>query len=389
MHFQRGDSRLILSAIAGLSAIGLFVGSLVPTLASSAPPGTWVSVATLANARRDEQLVTLPNDQVLAIGGDNNAAPTMTGTLASVERWDPVTNTWSPAASMSTPRTLFTATLLQTGKVLVTGGANQYNDWLASTELYDPSSDMWTSAGNLPVGVYLQTATLLSDGRVLVAGGAASGNGSNGLAAIYTPSTGAWTQVASMTYARLGHTATLLKNGKVLVDGGWNTQTGGTESSAELYDPVANTWTSAGSPAARDQQAAVLLNNGKVLIVGGEDSSHNPVATVELYNPSNNKWATAPNLPVPVYRASAVVLKGGQVLVAGGTQGPPFGFAGGVTAAELYTPSTNSWTLGPPLPLPVAPWSSGATLLKSGNVLIAGGDNDGPLSASEVYLPTF
>jgi hypothetical protein len=92
---------------------------------------------------------------------------------------------------------------------------------------------------------------------------------------------------------------------------------------------------------------------------------------------------------MPVYRTSAVALKGDQVLIAGGTQGPPFGFAGGVTAAELYTPSTNSWTVGPPLPVPVAPWSSGVTLLKSGNVLIACGDNNGPLSAAEVYLPTF
>ena len=62
MHFQR-NSRRVLSAIAALSAIGLFVGSVVPTLAASAPPGTWVSVASLANARRDEQFVALPNDQ--------------------------------------------------------------------------------------------------------------------------------------------------------------------------------------------------------------------------------------------------------------------------------------------------------------------------------------
>jgi N-acetylneuraminic acid mutarotase len=180
----------------------------------------------------------------------------------------------------------------------------------------------------------------------------------------------------------------LLKNGKVLVVGGWDTQIGAPVSSAELYDPVANTWSSAGSPAARDQQAAVALSSGKVLVVGGEDASHTPLATVELYNPTSNKWTTERSLPVPVYRTSAVALKDGRVVFAGCTQGPAFGPAGGVSASELYNPSTNSWTVGPTMPLAVVPWHS-ATLLHSGNVLIAGGDNYGGLASCEVYLPTF
>jgi N-acetylneuraminic acid mutarotase len=368
-------------------ALLLLLSSVPSSLAASAPPGSWVSVAALTTARLDDPLVTLPNGQVLAIGGDNNANPTVTGTLASVERWDPVTNTWSAAASMTNGRTAFTATLLQTGKVLAVGGANAGNDWLASTELYDPASDTWTSAGNLPVGVYQHTATLLSDGRVLVAGGSTNGNVSTNIASIYDPTSNAWSQVASMTYPRTAHTATLLKSGKVLVDGGWNTQMGGTALPyPELYDPLANTWTSAGTSAARYVQEAVLLNNGKVLVVGGLSAGNTPLANVELYNPTNNTWTTAASLPLAVYGSSAITLKDGRVLVAGGTQGAPIGFGSGVSASELYTPSTNSWKVGPTLPAPVI---ATATLLKSGNVLLAGGDNNGPQAASEVYLPTF
>jgi N-acetylneuraminic acid mutarotase len=248
--------------------IGILMGFLALTLvtplvsASTLSTGLWVSTANLNAARRDAASVRLQDGKVLVIGGWN-AASLATEPFASAELYDPVADSWSYAASMTTPRTFPTATLLKNGKVLVTGGANSGNDWLASTELYDPTHNTWTSSGNLPVGVYEQSATLLADGRVLVAGGSATGNVSTNVASIYDPTSNSWTQVASMTYPRLAHRATLLKNGKVLVDGGWSTQTGGTESSAELYDPVANTWSSAGSPAARDQQSAVLLSTAK------------------------------------------------------------------------------------------------------------------------------
>jgi hypothetical protein len=78
---------------------------------------------------------------------------------------------------------------------------------------------------------------------------------------------------------------------------------------------------------------------------------------------------------------SVITLKDGRVLVAGGSQSPPFGYASGVNASELYSPQTNSWTAGPTMPAPVI---ASAALLNSGNVLLAGGDNNGPVTAAEV-----
>ncbi len=99
---------------------------------------------------------------------------------ASTELYDPATNAWSSAGSLNTARHNHTATLLSSGKVLVTAGSN-----VASAEVYDPATNAWSSAGSLATALVYHTATLLPSGQVLVAGG---NNGSNlASTAIYTP----------------------------------------------------------------------------------------------------------------------------------------------------------------------------------------------------------
>jgi hypothetical protein len=62
----------------------------------------------------------------------------------------------------------------------------------------------------------LHTAMLLSSGRVLVAGG----DDDNSTAEVYDPAIGIFSITGGMEVGRSGHTATLLPNGSVLVAGG-------------------------------------------------------------------------------------------------------------------------------------------------------------------------
>ena len=71
----------------------------------------------------------------------------------------------------------------------------------------------WSGVGSLDSGRYNHTATLLNDGRVLVTGG--NNNGPLDSAELYHPATNGWSKAAPMNYARHGHAAVLLNDGRV------------------------------------------------------------------------------------------------------------------------------------------------------------------------------
>jgi hypothetical protein len=64
---------------------------------------------------------------------------------------------------MNQARDLFAATLLASGKVLVSGGYDRV-DAISGAGLYDPTAGAWVQTGGLIQPRYYHTATLLPDG---------------------------------------------------------------------------------------------------------------------------------------------------------------------------------------------------------------------------------
>jgi len=77
--------------------------------------------------------------------------------------------TWTVTGGLNFAPDGGTATLLQNGQVLVTGGL-----FTSSAELYNPSTGGWITTSSMPAARWYHTATLLSNGQVLVAGGGAT-----------------------------------------------------------------------------------------------------------------------------------------------------------------------------------------------------------------------
>src|SRR2546427_832252 len=74
----------------------------------------------------------------------------------------------------------------------------------------------WITNGPMSTARYGHTATLLQNGKVLVTGGHVA-SGITNSAELYDPATGTCALTGAMNGKRAGHTATLLPKGKVLV----------------------------------------------------------------------------------------------------------------------------------------------------------------------------
>jgi WD40 repeat protein len=274
-----------------------------------------------------------------------------------------------PTGDMTTGRSAHTATLLQSGKVLIAGGdscffAGFYYEAcpLSSAELYDAGAGTFATTGKMSVTRVSHTATLLSNGKVLVTGG------QDASAELYDPTSGAFAATGSMSVGRSSHTATLLASGKVLIAGGSNST--GPLATAELYDPNSGTFAATGSMAVgRASHTATLLASGKVLIAGGSNSSGAALATTELYDPATGSFTAANGMVSPRIFHTATLLSNGNVLVTGGMANTGNGIS--LSSAEVYDVVAGSFSVTGPMI--TARDSHFAVLLTNGTVLVAGG----------------
>jgi hypothetical protein len=203
----------------------------------------------------------------------------------------------------------------------------------------------------------LHSATLLNSGRVLVAGGISKGPpGLPGCAVgcetpvleaeLYEPDGGTWTLVPGPMRAALSGPGRLLGSGRVLFAGGYE-GLGPATSTAELYDPESNRFVPTGPMAeARGWAATAVLASGEVLAAGGgsDFSDGGLVASSERYDPGTGTWRSAASNPfhAPSGRGVAV-LASGEVLVSGihywenhtGARRP---------RSALYDPAEDAWT---------------------------------------------
>jgi len=123
----------------------------------------------------------------------------------------------------------------------------------------------------------------------------------------------------------------------------------------------------------RHYHTATLLTDGRVLVAGGAGSdvgSNSLVASAELYDPSSGTWTATGRMGGIRIGHTAGLLPDGTVLVAGG--GSYIGGNGSpLASAELYVPSSGQWTTtGGMLE---ARHGHTATPLPDGTVLAAGG----------------
>ncbi len=179
---------------------------------------------------------------------------------------------------------------------------------------------------------------------------------------------------------RFLHTATLLQNGKVLIVGGILLSSSDPAATAEVYDQATGIFAMTGAMAtAREQHTATLLADGRVLIAGGTTSTGtgdlHPTATAEVYDPSTGSFSVTGSMAEARSLHTATLLPNEEVLVAGGGDDN--------STAEVYDPTTGSFSITGGMEIGRSGHT--ATLLPNGSVLVAGGGIFLGLASAELY----
>lgn len=253
----------------------------------------------------------------------------------------------------------------------------------------------WRLAGTAPQGAaHYREAVRLGTGDILVIGGASEGTLDYSIQ-LFAPSTQTWRHVGDIPVVTLGnHAVVVLRDGSALAtSGGTSTRRwlpeGVPNSFALRFDPTTSAATARARPLApRMFVRGLLLDDGQVLLVGG--ASEMPTGTIvalasaESYDPGVNVWSPAGAMTDARWSHSATLLPSGEVLVAGGTDERGRFLA----TAELYDPTSRSWRATGSMHEGRA-WHA-AVRLGSGRVLVAGGQiaADMATASAEIYDPT-
>ncbi len=286
--------------------------------------GLFVLTGNMAGKRFAHTATLLPSKQVLIAGGFGHGCPELDEpAVKSAELFDPAVGLFTLTGSMAAARGGHTATLLPSGKVLVTGGGDDalgdfpfYGTASTSAELFDPATGVFSPTGSMAEQRIGHTATLLADGKVLIVGGSVIYAPTPAtLAEIYDPATGVFSSAGHTVTAHSGHTATSLVDGKVLIAGGIEYQVNGeytASSAAETYEPTTGSFLPAAPMGVgRYSHTATLQPDGTVLTAGGGTS------TAELYAPASRSFSTTGGMETERHEHTATLLPNGETLVSG------------------------------------------------------------------------
>ena len=301
--------------------------------------------------------------KIFAIGGRVQAEPNEFGeiAIATVEMYDPKTDTWQRKADMPTRRSGVAVSVVN-GKIYAIGGEEmkkkpwqmKKEPWrkgwiyeakgLPTVEMYDPVTDTWTQKADMPTP--RKTRTCVVDGKIYAIGGLAVGptvekRGTLDTVEVYDPATDIWTRASSMNHARYWAALSVV-NGEIYATGGTGPSPIRTEpdpylSSVEVFNPKTDQWRERREMVTPKAGHSANFINGKIYVIGGafwavKEKAYKYHSTIEIYDPVTDRWTEAPDMLIGKSGHTTEIIDGHIYILGGDTkvaEGP-------LTSVEVY-----------------------------------------------------
>ncbi len=244
----------------GLGSLAVAVALMAyldPCLAQS-----WSSATAMPTARTGPAVCSV-DGFLYAIGGGASS-----GTLQTVEQYDPSTGTWSAKSDMPTARWAAGCGVVD-GKIYVVGGSRTAStSGVSLVEMYDPATDSWShvsSGGPAHIG----QAVVAVGGRIYVA--------SNVLSE-YDPMTDTWSATSAAPDGNcFNFPGAAVMDGKIYLAG---------SDQICIYDPGSDSWTLGAAIPSNKSAVSMSEFQGKLYLIGGMSAS----SAVQVYDPATDTW---------------------------------------------------------------------------------------------------
>ncbi len=309
---------------------------LVTNVANLTAEENWTRKADMPTVRSSFSTCVV-DGKIYAIGGEIDRFGDMG--IATVEMYDPKSDTWHRKADMPTARSGVSISVVD-GKIYAIGGAKKHKrrigpGWgydikeLATVEMYDPTTDTWIQKADMPTP--RSTNTCVVEGKIYAIGGSAPNNikikkpWRLKTVEVYDPATDMWAKGRSMNSERSGAAMSVV-DGKIYAMGGtgWPQipfHPGPFLSSVEVFNPKTNQWREIGEmPEAKSGHTATAVN-GKIYVMGGffrgDGRDFRYLSTIDIYDPERGRWTQKPDMPVGKSGHTAEVIRG-KIYVFGG-----------------------------------------------------------------------
>jgi N-acetylneuraminic acid mutarotase len=310
-----------------LAAAGTSSTSLpIPT--SCSPVASWTEQTPYPILISGNAVVS-EGGNVYSFGGiANNVA------VASAYKYAPATNTWTPIASLPTPRGWFSGASDGT-YIYLLGGVDQTYNTTATLWRYDPATNTYnTGLPSYTIPTYFH-ATAYLNGKIYRIAGRAIGTDYH--TEVYDIATSIWSMAANYPFAN--HSLMAVALGSYIYAGGGNASPNKTY----RYDPTTDTWDDAAIadlPAGRSAAASGAYN-GRWLLAGGDVDFVISNSAI-VWHPATNTWNDLPNMVQA------------RDYLAGATVGQSFYAVAGNSSPGTPTDDNQQYTEPAPVPVSAA-----------------------------------
>lgn len=280
LPFPRGGAAVALVNGATVVAGGKTTGAANAVVAITPTSSTWAADPNVNGGRVGPGFVSTPTG-ILYYGGGGGTNGTNASNSAFL--YDITGANGNDAPSMISARAQFASATDATAQAYAIGGVSDQGTNLATVERFNATSNSWTTLTAMPASRSGAGAAFDGTGSIYVVGGSATVSGTSGTNTLYkyTVSTNTWTTLAALPINIRDAAVVFAPDGKLDVIGGISN--GVTVASVETYDPVANTWAgNTALPAAVSSAAAVVDSLGRVDVIGGFNATKQPVSAVTV-----------------------------------------------------------------------------------------------------------